>query len=172
MIMQDENPAVDAPIPGQSLTAPLGDRPWQQPARYSAPEDALAYYVDKITNPQIANQMLNILELGVPISTLVDVMQTGGVMEGLHSVDVGVIISPALAETMEGMAKAAEIDYTVLGDEPENLSPKAAEVAIALEKAAKEKNAPQEMVQEEFPMDMPEEDKTKGLMARRIKDGV
>ena len=26
---------MDAPIPGQSLTAELGSRPWQQPAKYS-----------------------------------------------------------------------------------------------------------------------------------------
>ena len=30
MLQKDrDNVALDAPIPGQSLTAPLGDRPWQ-----------------------------------------------------------------------------------------------------------------------------------------------
>ena len=35
-------PALDAPIPGQSLTAPVGDRPWQRPAALPTPEQALA----------------------------------------------------------------------------------------------------------------------------------
>ena len=34
-------PTLDAPIPGQSLTAPVGDRPWQRPAALPTPEQAL-----------------------------------------------------------------------------------------------------------------------------------
>ena len=44
MVQQDRaNVSLDAPIPGQSLTAPLGDRPWQKPARFSQPDVALAF---------------------------------------------------------------------------------------------------------------------------------
>ena len=43
-IKQDSPEApLNAPIPGQSLTAPLGDRPWQKPARFSQPDVALAF---------------------------------------------------------------------------------------------------------------------------------
>ena len=53
MVKQDrDNVPFDAPIPGQSLTAPLGDRPWQKPARYSSPDDGLAFYVNRITRPE------------------------------------------------------------------------------------------------------------------------
>ena len=35
MLQKDrDNVALDEPIPGQSLTAPLVDRPWQNPARF------------------------------------------------------------------------------------------------------------------------------------------
>ena len=44
---------LDAPIPGQSLTAEVGSRPWQQPAKYNTVEDALEFYANKITNPKI-----------------------------------------------------------------------------------------------------------------------
>ena len=92
---------LEGAIPGQSLTAPLGDRPWQRPARFTKADETLAFYIERITTPRAANQMFDILEMGVPIASLVDIMQLGGVMEGLHSVDVGVIISPALAEVMD-----------------------------------------------------------------------
>jgi len=169
MLERDENPAVDAPIPGQSLTAPLGDRPWQRPARFSTPDEALSYYIERITVPRNANQMFDVLEMGIPIATLVDIMQTGGVMEGLHSLDVGVVISPALTEAIEGMAKAAEIDYTVIGKDPKDLHPDDSQISLAMKSLAKEKveesGVMEEIVQEE-PQEQP-----KGLMARRVTDG-
>ena len=47
---------------------------------------------------------LDILENGVPVNTLVDIIQQGGVMEGIHSLDVGIIIAPALVEVISNMA--------------------------------------------------------------------
>lgn len=170
MLERDENPAVDAPIPGQSLTAPLGDRPWQRPARYPTPDEALSYYVERITVPSNANQMFDILEMGIPIATLVDVMQTGGVMEGLHSLDVGIIISPALTEAIEGMAKAAEVDYTVIGKDLKDLRPDDSQISLAMRSLAKEK-VEESGVMEEIVQEEPQE-KPKGLMARRVTDGA
>ena len=38
-------PKIDAPIAGQSLTAELGNRPWQQPPQYTTVEEALQFYM-------------------------------------------------------------------------------------------------------------------------------
>ena len=43
---------------------------------------------------------MDILDNGVPVNTLVDIIQQGGVMEGVHSLDVGIIIAPALTEVI------------------------------------------------------------------------
>lgn len=172
MLERDENPIVDAPIPGQSLTAPLGDRPWQRPPRFSKPAEALTFYIERITNPRAANQMFDILEMGVPIATLVDTMQLGGVMEGLHTVDVGVVISPALTETIEGMAKQAEVDYTVFGKDPNEDIPNDSQISLAMMSLAKEKVEDfnvEDIVQEDTEMEAQE---PKGLMARRNSNGI
>lgn len=164
MLERDENPAVDAPIPGQSLTAPLGDRPWQRPARFSNPDQALAFYVERMTTPQAANKMLDILEMGVPISSLVDIMQLGGVMEGMHSVDVGIIISPALAEVMESMAKAAEIEFSVTGEKDyDDKKIDDTQISLALRKAAEEQTEESGILETLET----EAEEPKGLMARR-----
>ncbi len=126
-------PALDAPIPGQGMTAPLGDRPWQKPARFTTPEQALAFYVDRLTQEKQVNQMLDILELGVPVDTLVDTMQLGGVMEGLHSVDVGMIIAPALIETITQIADKAGVKHTVEGQEEDPDIPRMSSIALTLD---------------------------------------
>ena len=50
-------PMLDAPIPGQGMTAPLGGRPWQQPPRFPTAEQALSFYVDKISEERQTDQL-------------------------------------------------------------------------------------------------------------------
>ena len=162
-------PALDAPIPGQGMTAPLGDRPWQKPARFTTPEQALAFYVDRITQEKQVDQMLDILELGVPVDTLVDTMQLGGVMEGLHSVDVGMLIAPALIETITQIAEKAGVKHTTEGQEEDPNASTGSEVALNLQRIKDKKDkgvAVKEAMPKEETEEEPEE-KAKGLMARR-----
>ncbi len=158
--------ATDAPIPGQSLTAPLGDRPWQNPPQYSTVEQAIQYYMPRLTSDRMAGRLMDMLEMGVPIDTVVDTIQLGGVMEGVHSVDVGMLVSPVLAEAIEQMAKAAEVNYKLMGDETDRETPDDSEIALAMMKAAKSKgeSMTEEPVQE---AEVVEEPQPTGLMARR-----
>tara|TARA_R100000742_G_C4257174_1_gene75044 strand:- start:472 stop:996 length:525 start_codon:yes stop_codon:yes gene_type:complete len=173
--MLDKNapaPTLDAPIPGQSLTAPLGDRPWQKPAKFSTPEQALEFYVDRISQDRQIEQLVDLLELGVPVDTLVDTMQLGGVMEGLHSVDVGIIITPALAEVVKQIGDGAEIDYVFSSEELENTVPTDSEIAVGIRHLndkpkgilIKEENTQEEPIIEE---EVEEQQQPRGLMARR-----
>jgi len=100
-----------APIPGQSLTAELGSRPWERPAKYSDPEDALEYYVKQISLPDRTAHMLEILELGYPAATLVDSILIAGVMQGLHTIDVAVLISPAMFKLITAIADEVGVEY-------------------------------------------------------------
>ena len=163
-------PALDAAIPGQSLTAPVGDRPWQRPAALPTPEQALAFYVERITDDRQASQMLDLLEMGVPVDTLVDTMQLGGVMDGLHSVDVGMVIAPALAEIIGDMADQAGVEHTKLSTEEREGKPMQSEIALTLNDIS---NADMKMEQEPQKAPEPqEEEQPRGLMARRKSDGI
>ena len=106
-------PMIDAPIAGQSLTAELGNRPWQQPPQYSTVEDALQYYIPRLTNPEMLDDLLNVMETGIPLTTLANAIQSSGVMEGKHSLDIGILIMPVLMETMAYLAEESGIEYEV-----------------------------------------------------------
>ena len=101
----------NSPIPGQSLTTEPGSRPWERPAKYSTPEEALDYYLEQLALPEKTAQMLEILESGFPATDLVDAITLGGVMQGLHSIDVAIIISPVIFELITSVADTAEIEY-------------------------------------------------------------
>ena len=105
-------PSFDAPIPGQSLTHELGARPWQQPAQYTTVEDALDYYIPRLESEEVTDQLLDVLEMGIPVTTVANTMQLGSVMEGKHSVDVGLLILPVLVELIMLIADSAKVEYT------------------------------------------------------------
>lgn len=99
------------PIPGQALTTEVGSRPWERPAKYNTPEEALDYYLEQLSLPERTAQMLEIIESGFPIADLVDVITLGGVMQGLHSIDIAVIISPVIYELIVSVADEVKVKY-------------------------------------------------------------
>ena len=165
----DPAPTLDAPIPGQGLTAPLGGRPWQRPPQFNTAEAALAFYLDRISGDRQVSQMLDVLELGIPVDSLVNMMTLGGVMEGLHSADVKTIIEPALAEAIASIAEEAEVEYKLLSDDVEEDAPTEVEIALGVNKL-KEKQTGIKLVdeKEEVVEEEQTEDVSRGLMSRRM----
>ena len=164
---------LSAPIAGQSLTAELGASAWQQPAKYNTVDEALSFYSPKLMDEGFQDMLFDTMELGTPITTIANAMQSGAVMEGIHSVDLGMLIIPVLVEMMAYVADKEGIKYT-LGTEKRIDEDKisSSKVALALNRLKKEADSGEQetetMEAEEAPsMDMPEEQPA-GLMARRM----
>ena len=167
----DPAPSLDAPIPGQGLTAPLGGRPWQRPPQFNTADAALTFYLDRISGERQVSQMLDVLELGVPVDSLVNMMTLGGVMEGLHSADVKSIIEPALAEAIASIAEEAGVEYKLLSDEVGEDEPTQAEVALIAQKSNEKRTGitVKDIVEPEAPAEEEQEDASpRGLMSRRM----
>jgi hypothetical protein len=109
--MAVENPVFNAPIPGESLTHELGARPWQQPAQFTTVEEALDYYIPRFANEDVVAQTVDVLKMGVPVTTLANTIQLASVMEGKHSIDVGMLVLPVIMEMLMYIAEAEGIDY-------------------------------------------------------------
>ena len=166
MEMLKEN--FDAPIPGMSLTAELGGRPWQNPPMYPTVEAAIDYYVTRMSTDAFELQLLDILEMGIPVTSIVEVMQMNGVMEGLHSVDVGILISPVLIEFIMLVGDSAGIKYNtgMETEEEEGLRPSAITKALGKFKKAMAEGEEEEPTPEPEPVEEETEEPV-GLMARR-----
>ena len=105
-------PLLDAPISGQSLTAELGGRPWQQAPQYKTVDDAIEYYLDKMSSNEFTDQLVDVLEMDVPVTTLANTIQLAGVMEGRHSIDTGMLVLPVIMEMLMLIADAEGIKYS------------------------------------------------------------
>lgn len=98
-----------APIPGMSLTKEPGNAPYEQPPLYNTPEEAIAFYLEKLNDQEKLDDIIYAMSEEVPIELLVDGMTSVGVMEGYHSVDVKILIMPILHEYLLTLAQAAGI---------------------------------------------------------------
>lgn len=161
--MTDVNePLFDAPIPGMSLTHELGARPWQTPAQYTTVDEAIEYYMERMSADEFMDQLVDVMEMGVPLTTLANTIQLASVMEGKHSVDVGMLVMPLLIEMMMLIGDNADIKYDDgLNDLPNPTTKDSLIEAVRREMKAKI-NDNEEDVPEET-----EEDVKSGLMARR-----
>ena len=152
----------DAPIPGMSLTHEVGARPWQTPSQMNTVEEGIDFYISRLVDRNMAGRLLDIIETGVPLTAIAETLTLGGVMQGLHTIDVAVLVNPVLVEVMEGLAKNAEVSY-VVGDEDETEEPDPTLVKKAMSKISQTRDQTEP---EEKDNEVPEEE-PKGLMTRR-----
>ena len=164
-------PSFDAPIPGMSLTAELGGRPWQSPPQYTTVEQALEYYIPRLTADEVTDQLLDVLEMGVPVSTLANTMQLSGVMEGKHSADVGVLIMPVIMEMISYIADTAGVEYDMGTDKPKKVSETLVDKALTKLQEEEDKDVQENEVMPEVEIQVEEEqtmEQPAGLMSRRV----
>ena len=176
MARLSNEPSFDRPIPGMSLTHELGDRPWQNPPQYSTVDDAIEYYMGRMSSEDFMVQAVDILEMGVPVTTLANTMQMSGVMEGTHSIDTGMLVLPVIMEMLMLLGDSAGIKYETGLDNPNEiktsnktrqslLSKVAVEYKSVLDEADLEPIMPDEDEDDEIATEETEE--TSGLMTRR-----
>jgi hypothetical protein len=111
MAVEEQKPLLDGPIPGMSMTHELGARPWQTPAQYTTVDEAIEYYMSRMATEEYMEQAVEVLEMGVPVTTIANTMQMAGVMEGKHSIDVGMLVTPLIMEMLMLIGENAGIKY-------------------------------------------------------------
>ena len=154
----------DAPIPGMSLTHELGARPWQSPPQYTTVDEAIEYYLERMSTDEFMDQMADVLEMNVPVTTLANTIQLASVMDGKHTVDVGMLVMPLLMEMIMLIGDNAGVKYdSGLTNVPDNRTKDTLIEAVRKEMQQKINESEEEPEVEE----VTEEEPKSGLMARR-----
>ena len=162
-------PTFSAPIPGTAMTRELGARPWQSPYQYSTIEDVTNYYTSRFRDRSVQDNILSAVQTNVPLTSIANSVQLAGVMQGLHSIDLGVLVSPIIVELMKITANAEEVEYNNDYEDKEQVEEDLNRNAIQLaalkveEKRDKKEASPVAKENEEVV------EQVKGLMARRTQ---
>ena len=168
--MEIDKALFNAPIPGESLTAELGGRPWQTPPKMTSVDEAVDYYMERMSSEAFMEQVIEVMESGVPVAVIANTIQLASVMDGLHSVDVGMLVVPVIMEMMMLLGDSAGIEYN-LGDEEFDQEITDSKIAMAVadyrKKLKEEEDIPDTKEPEVISEIKEEEKESTGLMARR-----
>lgn len=110
------------PIPGENFTSDTKNYPWHRPPQFTNLNEAFEYIVEQISDEDVSTSIVTMLELGVPVSNLVDMIITAGVGGGKFTVDFGLLLCGPLSHVICLMARRMEID-PVLGVKSKNKAP-------------------------------------------------
>ena len=129
------------PIPGGSLTSHKpGERQWERPPEIASVEEALKYYMERLSDEEIIDDFMVAIESGIAIVPMVKALYLSNVMRGIHSLDVGILIAPALSEYLAAVARSYEIDYKMSNKDykKEKREKEEAKIAMLLQAAVRE----------------------------------
>lgn len=105
----------EAPIPGQSLTTEPKNNPWENPSDLSDVGDVINYYIEKLMKEGIMDDIIALLDLEVPVAPLVEGLYMKSAMNGIHTIDAGVLAAPAIHAFIVAAAEQNGVDVTEEG---------------------------------------------------------
>lgn len=149
------------PVPGESLTREPGNAPWEQPPHYDKVEHVAAFYIEKFEDDKKLEDLLDLLDKGMPVDHLVSSMLMYGEMEGEHTVDASMLVAPLIHEYIIFLAKSAGISYTEFQGEGEEEDPLIDDFNALFEP---EEALEEQIVAEPQPVEAPP---SRGLIPRR-----
>jgi len=98
-------------IPGQSLTDYPKNYPWERPPEITDPNEAVRFHIDRISDEDVIDNVLQLFQFGIPAKTLSESMMTVAVSSGIHSIDVSLIVEPIVRDFMMKAADMAGVKY-------------------------------------------------------------
>ena len=152
----------DSPVPGQSLTDTPGNYPWEHPPQFTDPEEVTEYLWVTMHQKQLTEQLIGMLDAGVPVEAIGRTILFAGFMEGKFSPDIAFLITEPVMKMIAAIGLQGGVEKIVFS--LEDLTNKKQIREITKVKMAKEKVA-------EIAESTQEDIKKAGLMSRPEPEG-
>ena len=100
---------LDTPVPGQSLTDTPGNYPWEHPPKFVEADEAADYLWNRMSEPEFAEQIIAMLDAGVPVEAIGRTVLFGGFLKGTFNPDVAFIIAEPVMKMIATIGVIAEV---------------------------------------------------------------
>lgn len=101
----------DYPVPGQSLTTPPRNAPYERPPQTVDPKEALQIHISNLNSKESMEDIAYFAEMGLDVKSQTEALLRSAVAEGIHSIDVSLTIAPLLHQFIVGRLEAMGLDY-------------------------------------------------------------
>ncbi len=112
----------DLPIPGENYTSDTKGYPWHQPPEFTTLGPALDKMSQKMTDRKTAPLLMSMVETGLPLYKLSQIIVMEGMANGKWTLDLGLLLAGPFTKILEIMCSVYDIEYT-LGIEDEDDEP-------------------------------------------------
>ena len=99
----------DTPVPGQGLTDEPGNYPWEHPPKYVTTDGAADHLWNRMSEPEFAEQIIAMLDAGVPVEAVARTILFGGFLNGKFSPDVAFLIAEPVIKMIATIGVIAEV---------------------------------------------------------------
>lgn len=106
----------DAPIGGESWQYEPRSMPWDRPARFHETDAALDYIFRRLRNPVMSKKLLNLLQAGMPLDMLAEMLITQGFSQGQYQAPVLMQMVAPLVAILFRMCESAGIQPKLTTD--------------------------------------------------------
>ena len=162
---------LNAPIPGESLTAELGSFPWQRPSRFSSVNETVQHYSRQLSDPIVSSELVSLLDSGLTVKEISNTLVNASVMEGIHSLDVGVLTAAVVYEMILYLGDEAGVSYSTGLEESSIVSNESKKIMADVDESDLNSSSNNMPMQENI--EPVEEPASKGLMSRpTMNEGV
>lgn len=101
----------DRPIPGESLTLEPKNIEYERPPQTVDVKEALPMHIENLNRREGMEDIIFFMKNGVPLKTMVEGVLRSAVLEGIHSIDISLMIAPHIHEYIKGQLDALRVDY-------------------------------------------------------------
>ncbi len=98
---------LDAPVPGESLTATPRNAKWEHPPQMPETGDAFEFIWDQMHKEPQLTQLISLLDTGVPVEALAKTLLFAGFGEGKWTVDGAILLAEPVFLSIAALAKNA-----------------------------------------------------------------
>ena len=101
---------IQGPIPGQSLTDLPKNAPWEKPSEIAEVGDVVKHYVERLADDDIMDDLTVVFKLGGDLKTVTETIMMTGSMNGVHTVEAGMLAGPIVAKFIKIAMESYGID--------------------------------------------------------------
>lgn len=103
----------NGPIPGQSLSKPMGSMPHDNPPQYAELNDALEYTFKSLSEPRQVTRLVLMLKRGIPVEYIACTLIMMGFGKGKWTPDVGLMMLRTVMAMIMSIAEIKGVKYTI-----------------------------------------------------------
>lgn len=114
--MKPLQPILDGPLGGEAWAKEPRTMPYDRPPQFSDTDHALNTIFKRLRQPKVSKQLLNLMDMGMPIDMLVESLIIQGFTEGKYGAPIMTQLVAPLTVIMWRMAESANIQPMTSAD--------------------------------------------------------